>query len=247
MIKVSAVAYLNTKPFLYGLENHDVKTEIDLSLDFPAECAAKLTSGRVDIGLVPVAVISDIPNARIITSHCIGSRGKVRTVNIYSQVPIEKVDKIWLDPQSKTSVLLARILCNEHWKIDPIFEAAPENYTELISGETAAIVIGDRTFAMQGKFPFVYDLSEAWLELTGLPFVFACWVTNKDLDPDFEQRFSEAIAFGIKNKEKAIVQWIEKISPDVNLFKYLKEEIQYDLNEERITALKKFQEYCRFL
>ncbi len=240
MIKVSAVAYLNTKPFIYGLEHHSIKHLIDLSLDIPSVCAAKLIEQKVDIGLIPVAVIHQVPAARIITNKCIGSQGKVRTVNLYSLVPLEQIKKIWIDPESKTSVLLTRVLCRDHWNIDPQWEQAPSDYTEKISGTTAAIVIGDRTFSLQGKFPFVYDLSEAWFEMTGLPFVFACWVTNKELDPEFESSFSEAISFGIEHKENAILEWVQKTSADVNLDKYLKEEIQYELTESRIKALELF-------
>src|SRR4029078_2678195 len=96
-IKVSAVSYLNTKPFLYGIENHSVKEQIDLSLDMPSQVADKLIKGLVQVGLVPVSVLPMMPEQHIITDYCIGCNGKVASVCIYSQVPIKQVTDILLD------------------------------------------------------------------------------------------------------------------------------------------------------
>jgi hypothetical protein len=66
MIKVSAVSYLNTIPFICGLKNSPIFDQIELTLDFPALCADKLLNNQVDIGLIPVTTIPKIKNAQII-------------------------------------------------------------------------------------------------------------------------------------------------------------------------------------
>ena len=79
-LKISAVSYLNTKPFLYGLFQSGMEDSIDLSLDIPSECARKLVAGEVDLGLIPVAVIPQLKTPHIISDYCIGTEGAVKTV-----------------------------------------------------------------------------------------------------------------------------------------------------------------------
>ena len=106
MIKVSCVSYLNSQPFIYGLKNNSIINEIELSLDVPSVCAEKILSGKADIGLIPVAVIPQLKESHIISDYCIGADGKVETVLLLSDVPLEKIKSILLDYQSRTSVLL---------------------------------------------------------------------------------------------------------------------------------------------
>src|ERR671921_2770283 len=72
-IKVAAVSYLNTKPLLYGIRQHEVLKKIDLIEDYPAKIAQLLIDGEVDMGLIPVAVIPKLNEHQIITDYCIGS------------------------------------------------------------------------------------------------------------------------------------------------------------------------------
>ena len=110
MIKVSAVSYLNTIPFIYGLRNSELMQQIDLYIDCPSVCADKLINNQVDIGLVPVVILDQLNNPKIISDYCIGANGPVDTVCIYSDVPIEEIESIYLDYQSRTSVELLKIL-----------------------------------------------------------------------------------------------------------------------------------------
>ena len=63
-IKISAITYLNTKPFLFGLQHSSILDSIELSLDVPSVCADKLKAGTVDIGIIPVTEISSIPGGQ---------------------------------------------------------------------------------------------------------------------------------------------------------------------------------------
>ena len=94
-IKVSAVSYLNTTPFLYGIANSEVKNLIDISLDIPSDCAKKLLSGEVDLGLVPIAVLPLLKEYHIVTDYCIGAQGNVDSVALYSDVPLSEISTIY--------------------------------------------------------------------------------------------------------------------------------------------------------
>ncbi len=239
-IRISAITYLNTKPFLFGLQHSSILDSVELSLDVPSVCADKLKAGTVDIGIIPVTEISSIPGANIVTDYCISCSGKVRTVVLVSMVPIEKIETIVLDYQSRTSVLLVRILARDYWKISPGWQNGGVNYIqEDINGRTAGVIIGDRVFEAETKFPYIYDLGEAWKAHTGLDFVFACWVANRQIDPAFVLKFEDALEYGIAHIPDVITEYLQQY-PDYPFAEYFKENIFYHLDDSKRRGMELF-------
>jgi chorismate dehydratase len=193
------VSYLNTKPLVYGFEQGVMKDEVDLVFDYPARVAAMLQNNIIDIGLIPVAVIPSLPEHHIVTDICIGSDGPVGSVCLFSEVPVEEIATVLLDYQSRTSVQLARILLTEFWHSPAMLVNAKADFRQQLHGSTAGVVIGDRALEQRKRSGFIYDLGEAWKQHTGLPFVFAAWVSNKPLDPGFIERFSAANKIGFEH------------------------------------------------
>ena len=239
-INVTAVSYLNTKPFLYGIFQHDIQNDINMSLNIPSVCAAKLASGEVDLALVPVAVIPELATPHIISDYCIGAVGAVKTVCIFSDVPIEEVKALYLDYHSKTSVALTKVLLEKYWHLSPIFLDTKEGYVKNIGGTTAGLVIGDRTIGLEEKFKYVYDLGDIWAKYTGgLPFVFAAWVSNKKLPDEFIKKFNEALKIGLEHIPQLIyILPTEYFAFDLN--KYFTKYISYTLDAPKKVALKRF-------
>jgi chorismate dehydratase len=242
-IKISAVSYLNAAPFIYGLRNSEIRDEIDLSLDIPAVCAQKTIDKLVDIGLVPVAVIPKLEEAHILGDYCIGASGKVGSVMLYSEAPLQDIGSVLLDYQSRTSVMLAKILAKKHWKISPEWKKAGPGFENDIQGSTAAVVIGDRTFALEGKYKYSWDLAEEWKLLTGLPFVFACWVANTLLPGTFIEKFNRAIAEGIRQRPILIKELEKRGDYNTNVENYLNNSISYAFDEDKKKALQLFLSY----
>ncbi len=145
-IRVGAVSYLNTKPLMYAFAHGEKIEGMEIVEAYPAKVAAMLLNDEIDVGLVPVAIISKLPQHYIITDYCIGAESAVGSVCLFSDVPLQQIKKVILDYQSRTSVALARLLIEKFWKIDVVFEEAGENFREEIKGTTAAVVIGDRAF-----------------------------------------------------------------------------------------------------
>lgn len=239
-MRLSAVSYLNTKPFIYGLFRSDLAGEIDLSLDIPSVCAQKLLKGEADVVLAPVAVIPELPEAHLVSDYCIGSVGKVKTVCIYSERPLSEVRQIYLDFHSRTSVALTQILCEKYWNIRPEFIPASAGYESRIGGDTAGLIIGDRTIGREIRHAYTYDLGEAWTDWTGLPFVYAAWVSVKPVHPDLLARFNAALQTGLDH-----IPQLTKILPTIPGFdveKYFRENISYDLDDAKWLALNRFLE-----
>lgn len=240
-IKVSAVSYSNSYPFIFGLRNHSVIDQIDLQLDTPADCAKKLISAEVDLGLVPVAIIPRLNESHIITNCCIGADGAVDTVCLFSEVPLDEIEEVILDYQSRTSVQLVQLLAEKYWKISPNWKSADVNFIKHIKGKTAGVVIGDRAFPLLSKFPIVKDLAKEWKMFTGLPFVFACWVSNKPLKSEFVANFQEALNFGLENKKVAIASMAN--GNNETLVRYVEKAISYKLDDKKLQALKLFHDW----
>lgn len=236
-IKISAVSYTNTLPFLQGINSSSVLNEIELSVDYPAECARRVIQGEVDMGIIPVAALLDIPNYQIITDYCIGSDGAVDSVFIFSDKPIEEIKTLRLDLQSRTSNGLAQILLKYYWKqeVAIVTEAEADAY----------VLIGDRTFGKKGDINYAYDLGHYWKVYTGLPFAFAVWASNKELPSEFIDAFNRALADGVSHPQDVILGLPEY--PNFDYHYYLTQNLDFNLNTEKRKAIDKYLELFQTL
>jgi chorismate dehydratase len=246
-IKVSCVSYLNSRPFIFGLQNSPVSNEIELSLDVPSKCANKLMDGMVDIGLVPVAVLDDMNEFHIISEYCIGADGEVGSVLLLSDVPLNEIKTVLLDYNSRTSAVLLQVLADKFWNISPSWVDTDQNYEQAIAGDTAGLVIGDRTFALKKKYKYAYDLAAEWKNYTKLPFVFACWTSNKELDRVFVKRFNEALRNGLMNSERVIEDYKNETGATIDVRDYLENKISYSLDKRKKFSLELFLSYMHEL
>ena len=230
-------------PFLYGVNQTKFSNDIDLQLDIPSVCAQKLIDNDVDLGLVPIAVLPQLKEYHIISDYCIGAKGKVNSVLLLSDVPLNEIEEVYLDYQSKTSINLTRILAKKVWNINPKWKNAEKGYENKISGKTAGVIIGDRTFNLAKEYKYKYDLAEEWFNYTGLPFAFACWVSNKVLSTTFINELNEALSMGVRHISDAVTQSNPNQLSKKTLLNYLTNDIDYNLDEEKRKSIKLFLEY----
>ncbi|HTD41326.1 MAG TPA: menaquinone biosynthesis protein [Mucilaginibacter sp.] len=244
-IRISAVSYTNTKPFIYGIEHTPVIAQIDLSLDMPSDCAQKLIDDKVDIGLIPVAATLNLPEWHIVSDYCIGANGAVNSVFIFSNCDIREVKTVQLDPQSRSSNNLGRVLLKNFWKIGPQLVINAPDYAESTDSHTAFVQIGDRTFGKKQKFKYVYDLAEEWKKMTGLPFVFAAWISNKPIPSEFTEEFNKGLKFGLEHRPELLKELPKR--DDFDLEDYLMHKLDFNLTEDKKKALYLFLDYIKAL
>jgi chorismate dehydratase len=241
-IRVGAVNYLNTKPLLFGMDQPPIAGLIQLSTNYPSAVAQQLLHQTIDIGLVPVSIIPQMPHYYIDTDYCIGANGPVASVCLFSQVPIAQIETVLLDYQSRTSVLLVQILLRHFWKQKVKLVQAKPGFEQHIAGTTAAVVIGDRAMQIRSQYDFVFDLAEAWKKFSGLPFVFATWVANKPLPASFYTAFNQANHFGLQHLQQVVAQ---NPFEAYNLHHYFTQNISYQLTEPMRAGLQLFLKYVR--
>jgi chorismate dehydratase len=239
VIRISVVSYLNSRPFIKGLENAVFEIPVEVLKDIPSVCADKLINGSADIGLVPVAVLPQLKNYKIISDYCIGADGNVGSVLLLSDVPLNEIKSVLLDYQSRTSVQLTKVLAKNFWKINPEWTSTESEYEKKISGTTAGVVIGDRALMLSKQFKYVYDLSGEWKKFTSLPFVFACWVSTIDLSEKFVSDFNEALKLGLDDLDSIAEKEISFLSKE-EIKNYLSNCIDYRLDDLKKEAMERF-------
>jgi len=246
--KIALVSYLNSRPFLFGLENYSFKNEIEVLLDTPARIADLLLKKEVDLALVPVAVIPKMKKHFMLPGFGIGCSGEVQSVCVFAESKIERCESILLDYQSRTSVLLTKILLQKHWKLSLREKKTTQGYENNIRGAQAGLVIGDRALMLRDSFSYMYDLGTEWKKMTKLPFVFAAWVSNKKIPQSISEELTSAFQLGINSIDKLIKE--EKLKKNFAGFDieyYLKHAINFSLDKEKLEAMNLFLKYTEDL
>ena len=237
--RIAAVSYLNTIPFIYGIE-HEGNLRAELLLSPPAVCAKNFAEHKADIALLPAAPVPSLAYADILTEYCLGAAGPVRTVVLLSGGPIETVRRVFLDAHSLTSVQLAGYLLAKHWKVSPEYYTL-EDYAQLdhaLPGD-AFLLIGDKVFDYEGRFAYSYDLAAEWKKATRLPFAFAVWIARKGVDPDLTEGLQHALTFGIEHTYEAVLEHGFDRKP-YDAYGYLTQNIDYIFDNQKHKALQKF-------
>ena len=256
-LRVGAVSFLNTKPLIYPLLNEEIQTDIALSVDVPSRVATFLSEGKLDVGLIPIieyfrAKPSD-PNFCILPNISIASHGSVKSIQLFSRVPIQEIRRIALDTSSRTSVALLKILLAEKYGISPAFTTCASTVIPSTALQNrqyppfeAVLLIGDPALRQLGSTDYSIDLGEAWHKFTGLPFVYACWTARKEAQlDDLPELLLESKTRGIAQiPEIARIEAQRLGFPEKLCLDYLQHNIKYDLGESEIAGLELFYKYA---
>lgn len=243
LIRISAVSYLNTFPFVFGIKTSGELEDIDLHLDTPSLCAEKLKNNVVDLALVPVGAIPMFENPVPVGGYCIGAEREVKTVLLLSRKPLHEITDVALDFDSGTSVLLVKVLARRFWKINPSWHPLAPGEAERGPDHESLVAIGDKTLRMVNDFPYVYDLAAEWIRFTSLPFVFAVWLANRKLPEGFVFKFDRALEYGINRKEEIPFFFQDKIPPGFDVMGYLENNISYRFDEGKKRGMELFLKY----
>jgi len=238
-VRITAVSYYNTLPFIYGIKRSGLLTGYDLSLDVPSECARKLMNNEADVGLIPVGALPGISDYRLVSNLCIGADKEVKSVLLLANCPLPQLKTIYLDTDSLTSVSLVKILALKFWDINPEWKSLKELKTKLSSDE-GMVLIGDKTFGLSMQFPFCYDLAAEWIQFSGLPFVFAVWITRKPLPASFSEVFQSALAWGVTHRANSTIMAVKPHITEPELVSYLENDISYPLDDPKMKGMELF-------
>jgi predicted solute-binding protein len=242
-IRIGAVSYLNTRPLVWGLERPVEGAPIELTFATPAELAEAMAGGRLDMALLPVIELARLPHLEVVPGLGIVTHGASRSVLLVSKRPVESVETVALDPESRTSNALVRVLFAEVWERRPSFETGPTDLDRALGSFDAAVRIGDKALFEPGPpGTHIYDLGQVWTDRTGLPFVYAAWFARPGVvDPPLYRRLHASRREGARSIREIAAQytWHGRAYPEL-AETYLTHHIRFRLGSTEITAMRAF-------
>lgn len=237
--RVAAVSYINTKPLIYGLEQH-----ADLHLDVPSRLIDGLVAGEIDVALLPVADIPTLPGAQLLNLAGICCEGDTLTVRIYSDRPLHQITTLLCDTDSHTSVQLARVILRENYGTNVELKLIPKDMA-LNDLRAPFLLIGDKVISNAPSdeiYPHQADLGLEWNLLTHLPFVFAAWTARPGYDwSGLAPILRDCLANGLNHIDEIVAvhapprHWPLDIAK-----KYLTHYLHYPLSARHLQAINLF-------
>ncbi|MBJ6727463.1 menaquinone biosynthetic enzyme MqnA/MqnD family protein [Geomesophilobacter sediminis] len=184
-LRIGHIHYANCTPIFSALKGHFDCSRYDFVTGVPSRLNAMLRAGEIDLS--PSSSIEyalSHQDYSLLPNLSISSIGAVKSVFLYSRVPIETLDGscIGLTAESDTSVRLLKVLLAKKYGFSNTFERTSLIPDDALQQYPALCVIGDaalKAAASRGS-NLVYDLGELWYEFTGLPFVFALWIVRRE-------------------------------------------------------------------
>jgi chorismate dehydratase len=257
-LRISAISYLNTAPLMWDFEHGDAspsaRSLFDISYTLPSQCAASLRDGSADIGIIPAAAYTSIPDLVILPGVAIASRRAVRSILLASKVPLERIQTVALDTSSMTSVALLKVLFAKWWGGGRTYAAMAPDIEQMLETHDAALVIGDPALKIDRSRYITYDLAEEWIRLTGKPFVFAFWavrrpaLTDAPTNLDLAAVFQQSRDHGLQKEslDRIAREWAPRVGlSETGVKSYLTENIHYYLDPACLDGMDLFFQFAR--
>ena len=239
-LKVVAADFLNSLPLTIEMADDEM---FDFEYVVPSEGARQLVEEEADIALLPVAALAEIGGLEVVPGPCIGANGRVDSVVIVSDLPLDRIERLYVDNASRTSIILARIYLDSVGLGDiPMVRLPGAQVVERVGGTDAGLLIADIAFTRSRSFKYRHDLGDAWKRLTGEPFVFAVWAARPGvLTEEIIERINRRFWDGLARKHQIVDDWssAHDMPRDV-VADYLDERIQYNLNRPAWNGLQEF-------
>jgi chorismate dehydratase len=241
--RVSFIEFLNAVPLGWGFTHGGCRSAFEVLLDVPSQCAARLSSGDADVGLIPAIEYQNIPGLRVLPDIAIASRREVRSVLFVSRIPLPVVKTVALDSSSRSSVALLKIILQTFYRMEHVtyLPAAPEP-DKMLQDCDSALIIGNPALQVSGKSLFVYDLAREWNRFTGLPFVFAFWAVRSGIEIGEEARFFyQSRREGLQHIDAISELYARKLGLSSGAIRrYLTTNLSYSLDEASLRGLLTF-------
>jgi chorismate dehydratase len=234
--------------FDFGELRHDYRVDYTL----PNVCAELLKTGMADIGIIPVAAYTTIPDLVVIPDIAIAARGAVRSILLIGKVPAEKMQRVAVDTSSRTSVALLRVLCEKLYGVKPEFVPKDPKLKHMLADCDSALVIGDPALLAKTEGYDVRDLATDWKNHTGKNFVFAFWAVRKaalagqdatKVVRDFQTSRDNGLEPA--NLDRIAKEWSVRLGlTETEILTYLRDNIYYRLDADCLAGLRLFYQYA---
>jgi chorismate dehydratase len=247
-LRVCAVSFLNTTPLVWGLLHGPQKGLFELDFRVPSACADQMASGAADIGIVPCYELTK-QDLDIIPGTGIACHGPVLSILLVSRRPAAEIRTLAADHSSRTSVQLARIILERRYGADFLSVPHAPDLESMLAVADAALIIGDPALHIDvARLPYeVHDLGAEWVEMTGLPMVFAVWAARKGVvTPEVVEAFGASCRYGRERMEEIVAAESPARGFAPALVRdYLTRHIVHELHPRDYEGMEMFLRYAR--
>ncbi len=251
-LRVSAISFLNTAPLMWDFDFGELRRDYRVDYTLPNVCAELLKTGMADIGIIPVASYTTIPDLLVIPDIAIAARGAVRSILLIGKVPAEKMQRVAVDTSSRTSVALLRVLCQKLYGVKPEFVPKEPKLKNMLADCDSALVIGDPALLAKTDGYHVRDLATDWQNHTGKNFVFAFWAVRKAAlegqdTAKLVRDFQTSRDHGLEppNLDRIAKEWSVRLGlTEADVLTYLRDNIYYKLDANCLGGLSLFYQYA---
>lgn len=242
LVNIGCLPYLNARPLLAWFEQH-CPSGFTLSYATPSVLVEQLLSGDVDIALTSTFPTLQYPELHLLPGLGVTASGPVLSVRLLSKVPLRDIHSLALDCNSRSSVVLARIILANRYKVTPPVISHEPELDDMLAEADAAVIIGDRGLMVSGAGLLDIDLCQEWWELTGLPFYFAGWSSR---DPDLLHRvapiFQEACEYGLAHLTDICAEEADRRNIPLAICRqYLIDILRYRAGAAEMAGLEEFR------
>ncbi|MBZ0258055.1 menaquinone biosynthesis protein [bacterium] len=247
-LRVGAVPFSNGLPLSFYLSAYLPGPPVIQAV--PSQLGPMLARGEIDVAMLSSIELLRHPEYQFIPGMGVCSDGPVKSVMLWTRRPPQELIKVALDGNSLSSNMLARILFREVWKNAPEFIAYTPPLENGLKLADAALTIGDSSFIDPPDGFDVIDLGQVWKEHTGLPFVYAPWITRGGVDPDaIAEPFQRALEKGLQNRQLLAEYCAHNIGkqPAEFYYRYLTESIHYHIGERERAGLQQYLTYAKVI
>ncbi len=247
MIRIGSVPYLNGKPLVDWFHSERSEGDVKIAYDVPSQLAMMLRSGQIDVANCSIFEAFQQAGLAVVPDISISADGAVKSVRLFSKVPLSKIRSVALDTSSLTSSALTRILLTESFGVAPLYRHHAPDIESMLEDNDAGLIIGDLKLFDLRADTIVFDLGQGWKDLTGLPFVYAAWLAREDrASTEMTRLLTNAKRWGVEHLEEIAAAWSSKMNlPLDRCREYLIDVMDYDLKPVQIHALQVFQRKCR--
>ncbi len=244
--KLGSVPFLNSKPLTY-LFDKGKYTNYKTEFLFPSDLLESLINGRTFLSLISIADHFSNNKIKSLDKYCISAIGKVDSVILVASSDIKKLEKVYLDPRSKSANILFKIIQEDFVKNKVEYDFLRPKITNSYESNTGQIIIGDLALKYVSQKPAglkIYDLSEIWYKETSLPFTFATFNYYRDVPNSEEMKLlDDSFNEGIGQIDNIIKVFLDRYKSKVDsklVERYLKERIVYKLTNNHLEGINLF-------
>ena len=245
-MRIGSVPYLNAKPLVDWFHSPECDANAEVIYAVPSKLAEMLRAGELDVANVSIFEGLQNPGLVLIPDISISAYGAVKSVRLFSKVPLQQIQTVALDTSSLTSAALTKILLKEAFGLSPEYRNFAPNLDAMLAENDAGLIIGDLKLFDLMPGTVVYDLGQGWQDLTGLPFVYAGWLARREaVSDEMANALHRAKRWGLERLETLAEKWAAQMNLPLDRSRdYLLNVMNYDLTPEQRNGLKLYREKC---